>query len=73
MRNLTVRVPNEVYDASRAYASRYGTSISSVVAEFLFTLRNLSRENNPARENKPVFPGIPSIRETSHIGCTVPE
>jgi Family of unknown function (DUF6364) len=73
MRNLTVRVPDEVYDAARAYASRYGTSISSVVAEFLFTLRNLSRENNPARENKPVFPDISSIRETSHTGCTVPE
>ena len=48
MRNLTVSVPDEVYDASRAYAAHYHTSISAVVADFLFTLRNLVRENQPA-------------------------
>ena len=67
MRNLTVRVPDEVYDAARTYASRYQTSISAVVADFLFALRHL------ARENRPVSPGMASIRETSPTGCTVPE
>ncbi len=42
MRNLTVRVPDEVYKAARVYANRYHTSISSVVADFLFTLHHLS-------------------------------
>jgi hypothetical protein len=42
VRNLTVRVPDEVYKAARVYANRYHSSISSVVADFLFTLRHLS-------------------------------
>ncbi len=52
MKNLTVCVPDDVYTASRAYAKRYNTSISSVVADFLFTLRHLSESNdfmNPRR------------------------
>jgi hypothetical protein len=73
MRNLTVRVPNEVYDAARAYAARYHTSISAVVADFLFTLRNLARENQD-RENKLVSPGAAvdlhcdRLRENRDIG-----
>jgi hypothetical protein len=42
VRNLTVRIPDEVYKAARVYADRYHSSISSVVADFLFTLRHLS-------------------------------
>jgi hypothetical protein len=42
VRNLTVSVPDEVHAAARKYANRYNTSISSVVADFLFTLRHLS-------------------------------
>ena len=61
MRNLTVRVPNEVYDAARAYAARYQTSISAVVADFLFTLRDLARENQ-ARESESVSPGAEPCR-----------
>jgi|GEM_PF-4420391 plasmid stability protein len=67
MRNLTVRVPDEVYDAARVYASRHRTSISSVVADFLFTLRNLSRDNQ-AHENKPISPGTkPSNLHSSEM------
>ena len=46
MRNLTVRVPDEVYAAARTYANRYHTSISSIVADFLFTLRHLSESDD---------------------------
>ena len=46
MRNLTVRVPDDIYTAARAYAAHYGTSISSVVADFLFTLHHLSDSND---------------------------
>ena len=42
MRNLTVRVPNELYTAARVYAARYNTSISTIVADFLCTLRHIS-------------------------------
>jgi|GEM_PF-2632567 len=42
MRNLTVRVPDEVYAAARTYAARYNTSVSAVVADFLCTVRNVS-------------------------------
>jgi hypothetical protein len=46
MRNLTVRVPDDVYTAARAYANRYNTSISSIVADFLFTLRHLANSDD---------------------------
>jgi hypothetical protein len=49
MRNLTVRVPDEVYAAARVYASRYQTSISAVVTDFLFILRNLTRDVNSTK------------------------
>ena len=42
MRNLTVRVPDEVYTAVRVYAARYNTSISAIVTDFLYTTRNVS-------------------------------
>ena len=46
MRNITVSGPDEVYTAARAYANRYHTSISAMVADFLFTLRRLSESND---------------------------
>jgi len=46
MRNITISVPNEVYTAARTYANRYHTSISSIVADFLFTLRHLPKSND---------------------------
>ena len=46
MRNITVSVPDEVYTAARSYANRYHISISSIVADFLFTLRHLSESND---------------------------
>jgi hypothetical protein len=68
MRNLTVRVPEEVYDAARTYASRYQTSISAVVADFLFALRHLARENRPVSPARRQFKKL-----TNPTGCTVPE
>jgi len=52
MRNLTVKVPDEVYTTARIFAARHRTSISSVVTDFLFTLRNL------ASFPEPVLPGL---------------
>jgi hypothetical protein len=49
VRNLTVRVPDDVYKAARVYADRYHTSISSVVADFLFTLRHLAASEDLMR------------------------
>ncbi|MGA2249293.1 hypothetical protein [Terracidiphilus sp.] len=49
MRNLTVRVPDEVYKAARVYANRHHSSISSIVADFLFTLRHLSDSGDGMR------------------------
>jgi hypothetical protein len=43
MRNITVSVPDEVYTAARMYATRYETSLSSMVADFLFTLPTVAR------------------------------
>jgi hypothetical protein len=40
MRNITVSVPKEVYTAARMYATRYETSISSMVADLLSALPN---------------------------------
>jgi hypothetical protein len=45
MPNLTFHIPDADYAAARAHATSYRASIASVVADFLFTLRNLSREN----------------------------
>ena len=42
MPNITVSVPDDVYTAARIYAARYRTSVSSVVADFLFSLRSLA-------------------------------
>ena len=59
MRNITVSVPGEVYTAARMYATRYETSLSSMVADFLFTL--------PHRR-----PGAPQFHELGKPGaCTV--
>ena len=44
MRNITVSVPDEVYTAARMYATRYETSVSSMVADFLFTLPTVGRQ-----------------------------
>jgi hypothetical protein len=45
MRNITVSVPDDVYTAARVYAAKYRTSVSSVVADFLFSLRSLAHIN----------------------------
>jgi hypothetical protein len=49
VRNLTVRVPDDVYKAARVYADRYHTSISYVLADFLFTLRHLAASEDLMR------------------------
>jgi hypothetical protein len=54
MRNLTVRVPDEVYKAARVYANRYHSSISSIVADFLFTLRHLSDSGDLMRPDSAI-------------------
>ncbi|WP_058188863.1 hypothetical protein [Terracidiphilus gabretensis] len=46
MRNITVSVPDEVYTAARTYANPHETSISSMVADFLFTLPHC-RQTHP--------------------------
>jgi hypothetical protein len=51
MRNITVAVPDEVYQSARVYATRHKTSVSAMVADFLFTIRHL------ARADQPVSPG----------------
>lgn len=38
MKNITVSVPDEVYRAARVRAAETGTSVSSLVADFLRTL-----------------------------------
>ena len=43
MRNLTVKIPDEVYLAARLYAARNNTSIAAVFAEFLPILQNANR------------------------------
>jgi hypothetical protein len=44
MRNITVSVPDDAYTGARLYAARYNTSVSAVVADYLFTLRMLARK-----------------------------
>jgi hypothetical protein len=48
MRNLTVAVPDEVHKAARVYAACYNTSVSSIVTDFLYTIRNLVSSSDPA-------------------------
>ncbi|WP_058185586.1 hypothetical protein [Terracidiphilus gabretensis] len=43
MRNLTVKVPDDVYQAARLYSARNKTSIATVFAEFLGILYNADR------------------------------
>jgi Family of unknown function (DUF6364) len=42
MKNITVSVPQEVYQAARIRAAERGTSVSALVAEYL---AELSRDN----------------------------
>ncbi len=56
MRNLTVKIPDEVYQAARLYSARNKTSIATVFAEFLVILHNADtiaplflREESPER------------------------
>ena len=44
MRNLTVSIPDDIYTAARVYAARHNTSVSAVVAHFLFSLRTIARK-----------------------------
>ena len=43
MRNLTVKIPDDVYQAARLYSARNKTSIATVFAEFLGILHNAHR------------------------------
>jgi hypothetical protein len=43
MRNLTVKIPDDVYQAARLYSARNKTSIANVFAEFLGILHNAHR------------------------------
>jgi hypothetical protein len=43
MRNLTVKISDEVYQAARLYSARNKTSIASVFAEFIGVLQNADR------------------------------
>jgi hypothetical protein len=43
MRNLTVKISDEVYQAARLYSARNKTSIATVFAEFLGILQNADR------------------------------
>ena len=45
MPNITVLVREDVYEIARAYAKQNGTSISALVADFLYSLRNQSRKH----------------------------
>ena len=54
MRNLTVKIPDDVYQAARLYSARNKTSIATVFAEFLGILYNADKmapiflkENSP--------------------------
>jgi hypothetical protein len=47
MHNITVSVPDEVYQSARVYAARNKTSVSAMVADFLFTIRHLARADQP--------------------------
>ena len=47
MRNLTVRVPDDVYLAARSFAALHQTSITNTVTDFLCTLRGLARSAEP--------------------------
>jgi plasmid stability protein len=67
MQNLTVRVPDEVYRTARIFAARHQTSISNVVADFLFTLRNLATFPEPIPPGAAVNLHISQLRD-SDIG-----
>jgi hypothetical protein len=44
MPNITVLVSDEVYDIGRAYAKQAGTTLSALVADFLYTVRDQSQK-----------------------------
>jgi hypothetical protein len=67
MRNLTVRVPDDVYQAARLFAARNRSSISAVVADFLFSLRNLVRFPEPVSSGQATDLHCNQLRE-SNIG-----
>jgi hypothetical protein len=56
MRNLTVKIPDDVYQAARLYSARNKTSIATVFAEFLGILYNADRIASIfLREESPEF------------------
>jgi len=44
MKNITVRIPEQVYRAARIRAAEQGTSVSALVSEFLGTLSRTDGE-----------------------------
>ncbi|HEV3375741.1 MAG TPA: DUF6364 family protein [Thermoleophilaceae bacterium] len=49
MRNITVSVPDDVYRAARIRAAEQGSSVSSLVAEYLRSLSDRDSELEHAR------------------------
>jgi hypothetical protein len=47
MRNITVAVPDEVYQSARVYAAGNKTSVSAMATDFLFVIRHLARAEQP--------------------------
>ena len=44
MRNITVSIPDDIYTSARMYAARHNTSVSAIVAHYLFSLRTIARK-----------------------------
>ena len=51
MKNITVSVPDDVYRAARVRAAERGSSVSSLVAEYLRSLSDRDAEIARARAN----------------------
>jgi hypothetical protein len=46
MRNLTVKIPDEIYLAARRYAAEQNTSVADVFKDFLATLNDLNKRRD---------------------------
>ncbi len=62
MKNIAVTVPGEIYLEARVWAARQGTSVSSLVRQFLETIGDLSAESRdlPDCDREPPVPPPPA-------------
>jgi hypothetical protein len=68
MKNITVSVPDDVYRTARVRAAERGTSLSAMVADFLFSLsQNEAEFARLEDEQRRIVSGIHRFRASDRL------